>query len=199
MKELHPTQEKLLELLRSNMNDPLTVEELRERLDVSSKSVVHHHILQLEKRGYLKRNPNNPKDYSILTDPEKPVVYLNLYGLAQCGADGFFLGDSPIDRIPIASRIIKFPASEAFIVEAKGDSMTPKIHEGDLIIARTQSTAQPQEIVICVNEGTTIVKVYNPVAPDTIILESLNKSHPIIKASDDFRIVGVLRSVLAYH
>lgn len=196
---MHPTQEKLLSILRDNIDAPLTMEELRESLGVSSKSVVHHHISQLEKRGYLKRNPNNPKDYTILTDPERPVVYVNMYGLAQCGAEGFFLEDSPIDRVPIASRLMRFPASEAFIVEAKGDSMIPKIHEGDLIIARRQNRAEIGEIIVCVNNGVTIVKKYEPLDQNTTILESLNVKHPKIKAADDFRIVGVLKSVVAFH
>lgn len=184
--------------MRDTIDAPLTMEELRERLDVSSKSVVHHHVLQLEKRGYLKRNPNNPKDYTILTDPERPVVYVNMYGLAQCGAEGFFLNDSPIDRVPIASKLVRFPAQDAFIVEAKGDSMTPRIHEGDLIIARRQNSADMGDIVVCVNDGVTIVKKYEPLDSETIILESINSNHPKLKASPDFRIVGVLKSILSF-
>jgi repressor LexA len=65
MRELHPVQEKLIRLLRNNITDPLTVRELQERLSISSPSVVHHHIQQLEKKGYLRRNPSNPKDYQI--------------------------------------------------------------------------------------------------------------------------------------
>ncbi len=199
MKILHPTQEKLLDILKRQVDNPLTIEELKNSLGISSKSVVHHHILQLEKRGYLKRNPNNPKDYSILSEPEKQVVYIAMYGLAQCGADGFFLEDSPIDRIPIASRLVRFPSSEAFIVEAKGDSMEPKIFAGDLVIAKIQNTADPGEIIICVNDGVTIIKKYDPIDQNTVILESLNPKHPKIRASqDNFRIVGVLRSVMSY-
>lgn len=199
MKVLHPTQEKLLDILRSHADNPLTIEELKNVLGISSKSVVHHHLLQLEKKGYLKRSPNNPKDYTILTEPEKQIVYIGMYGLAQCGAEGFFLDDSPIDRIPIASRLVRFPASEAFIVEAKGDSMEPKIFSGDLVIAKAQRTADPGEIIICVNDGVTIIKKYEPIDRNTVILESLNPKHPKILASEDnFRIVGVLRSVMTY-
>ena len=51
MKALHPKQTELLEILRTHISDPLTMEELAERLNVSGKSVVFHHIKQLEKRG----------------------------------------------------------------------------------------------------------------------------------------------------
>ena len=65
MKDLHHQQRELLEILRANIDDPLTFEELKTRLDASSKSVVYHHIQQLEKKGYLKRNPEKRVDKKI--------------------------------------------------------------------------------------------------------------------------------------
>jgi len=198
MKELHATQKKLLELLRLNMDSPLTIRELQESLDVSSPSVVHHHIKQLEKNGYLKRNPQNTKDYIITDLPERAVVYINQYGLAQCGPDGSILDGTPTDRIPIASRLLKFPSDEAFLVEAKGDSMEPKIKSGDLVIARKQKHAENGDIVICVNNTETLIKKYVS-ENQIIILHSLNNSkyHPFI-AADDFRIEGIVKNVLQY-
>ena len=94
MKRLHPTQKKLLVILKDNLDDPLTIREIQDILNISSTSVVAHHINQLEKKGYLKRNPNNPKDYQVLTDsPEKLITYLNLYGLANCGPKGSILDE----------------------------------------------------------------------------------------------------------
>ena len=78
MKALHPKQIKLLEILKTNISDPLTLDELADRLDVSGRSVVFHHLKQLEKKGFLKRNPANPRDYIILKDPERNVIYLNM-------------------------------------------------------------------------------------------------------------------------
>ena len=44
MKKLHPTQQKLLEILKVQFEDPLTIREIQSKLDLSSPSVVHHHI-----------------------------------------------------------------------------------------------------------------------------------------------------------
>ncbi|MFA5749743.1 MAG: ArsR family transcriptional regulator, partial [Candidatus Shapirobacteria bacterium] len=97
MKNISPVQQKLLSTLKNNINNPLTVRELQEDLDLSSPSLVQHHIVQLEKLGYLKRNPTNPRDYQIVSDgPEKLITYLNLYGLAQCGPKGSLLDGDPI-------------------------------------------------------------------------------------------------------
>ena len=113
MKKLHTNQEKLIHILRENIDNPLTMIELMEELDVASTSVVHHHIVQLEKKGYLKRNPSNPRDYQLLEDPEKPITYINQYGLAECGPNGSILDGNPIDRIPIASKLLKFPTESS--------------------------------------------------------------------------------------
>jgi repressor LexA len=199
MKALHLTQQKILDLLEAHIDSPLTIRELQEALDVSSPSVVHHHIRQLEKNGWLHRDPRNPKNYSLAGAPEKSIVYLNQYGWAQCGPDGSILDGVPVDKVPIASRLLKFPASEAFLVEARGDSMEPKIHSGDLIIAQRQNQATNGDIVVCVNQGETLVKKFIR-QQQAVILHSLNstKYDPFL-ADSDFRIEGIVRNVLQYN
>lgn len=195
---LHRTQQKLLKLLQKTIDNPLTIRELQEELSVSSPSVVLHHIQQLEKHGLLKRNPANPKDYQILNEPERQIVYLNLYGLAQCGPSGSILDGSPLDRIPIASRLLKFPAKDAFIVKAKGDSMEPKISAGDLVIAQKKKQAENGDLVVCVNDEAAIIKKFTRQG-NQIILQSLNNKYNPIIASEDFRIEGIVRNVLQYN
>ena len=196
MKQLHVSQEKLLSLLRDNIESPLTMRELQDELGLASPSVVHHHIQQLEKKGYLKRNPNNAKDYVVMGDPEKSIVYINKYGLAQCGPKGSILDGNPIDRIPIASRLIKFPSEEAFIVEAKGDSMEPKIKQGDIIIAKKQNYAENNDLVVCVHESEVLIKKYI-LSGKNVILYSLNKNYDPFLANK-VRIEGVVKNVLQY-
>ncbi len=198
MKTLHENQSKLLDILRKNIENPLTMLELMEELNVSSTSVVHHHIQQLEKKGYLKRNPSNPRDYQILGDPEKPITYINKYGLAQAGQNGSILDGSPVDRIPIASRLLKFPADQAFIVVAKGDSMKPDISSGDIVIAQKQKDASNGDIVVCVNNEEALIKrIYKQ--DKTVFLHSINPKHRPFLASEDFRVEGVVRNIMKYH
>jgi repressor LexA len=198
MKELHPTQVKLLKLLKQNIADPLTIRALQDELSISSPSVVYHHLQQLERKGYLRRNPANPKDYQILADsPDKEITYLNLYGLASCGKKGSVLSGDPIDRIPISSQILGFTSSEAFMVKAKGDSMLPKIHDGDLVIAKKSKNATNGNIVVCVNNGEALIKKVHK-ENGNIILTSLNHLFSPILASDNFRIEGVVRGIVSY-
>jgi len=198
MTQIHPKQKALLDLLKKNIDDPMTIRELQEALNISSSSIVQHHIQQLEKKGYLKRNPFNPKDYQILSEPERPIVYLNLYGYAQCGPKGSVLDGNPIDRIPIASRLIKFPTDEAFLLEAEGDSMVPKINSGDLLIVQKRNHAENGEVIVCVNNTEVLVKKYNKDGK-LIILHSENPKFQPFIAGKDFRIEGVVKSIFQYN
>lgn len=199
MKKLHPIQEKLAEILINNQDDPLTIRELQELMGVSSTSIVHHHLVQLEKKGYLRRNPTNPGDYQVVNSndsPERKITYLNLYGLAACGPKGSILDGIPIERVPISSKILGFSSADAFMLKAKGKSMEPKIGDGDLVIVRKTNHAENGNIIVCVNNGEVLIKKLKK--DSEIILISLNPKFEPFVASDDFRIEGVVRSVLSY-
>jgi repressor LexA len=197
MKTLHPSQKKLLDILKKTITDPLTIRELCVRLNVSSPSVVHHHILQLVKKGYLKRNPSNPTDYQVLSDsPDASIVYLNLYGLAQCGPNGSILDGNPVDSIPISSRLLSVPASEAFLVKARGDSMSPRINEKDLVIAKRSDQAPDGAIIVCVNNEKALIKKLCSHGK-TRFLTSINQKYAPIPALKDFRIEGIVKGVIS--
>ena len=203
MKKLHPKQVEILDLLKQNIDSPLTIRELGYEIGVESPSVIHHHLTALEKKGYLKRNPHNPKDYQILDLPDKLIVYINKYGMAQCGPNGTILDGNPIERIPIASSLLKFPASEAFIVEAKGDSMDPKIKNGDIIIAKKQSRIVNGDIIVCVYKSEALIKQFSK-KDDRISLVSFNpdiKKYPplVVKEEEELKIEGVVRNILNYN
>lgn len=197
-KRLHPAQEKLIELLTKNADEPLTVRELQEKIGASSTSVVAHHMAQLEKKGYLKKNPNDSRDYQILKSPDKEIAYLNLYGLATCGSEGSVLDGVPIDRVPISTKFLSFASSKAFLVKAKGDSMLPKINAGDFVIVEKTNKAENGSMVLCVNDEKVLIKkIKQQSKKDKVILVSLNSEFEPFLAADDFRVEGVVRGVIS--
>jgi len=198
MNDLHKNQISLLEILEQNIESPLTIRDIQNALGFSSPSVVAHHIQQLEKKGYLKRNPSNPKDYQIFKNPETPITYLNQYGNAQCGIDGSILDGNPIDKIPIASRLLKFPANEGFIVTAKGNSMLPKINEGDLIIAQKNNTAENGDIIVCVYGEKVLIKKFFKQNNHITLVSTNSEEHPPIPVNDYFKIEGVVKNIIKY-
>lgn len=196
-KPLHAVQAKLLELLRANADEPLTIRELVDVTGASSTSVVAHHLEQLERKGFIKQNPYNPRDYQVIAEgPEPAVAILNVYGLASCGPGGSILDGNPIDRIPIGTRLLSFPASEAFMVRAKGKSMEPKINEGDLVIARRCQVPIDGRTYVCVNDEQSLIKRVRS-SGDHVILESFNTSFAPILACSDFRVEGEVRTIIS--
>ena len=196
---LHPSQLRLLELLGSSTDEPMTVRQLQELIGASSPSVVSHHLSQLEKKGFLRRNPFNPRDYQVIRDgqvDEAPLLHLD--GAARCGPGGSILDGAPIDRLRIAARLLSFPVSEAFMVRAEGNSMTPRIGEGDLVIARRTELPENGRVYVCVNDGECLIKRVRLI-DDQILLESFNSSEfPIFKASDDFfQVEGEVKHVIS--
>jgi len=196
MAKLHPTQERLLELLQKNMDSPLTVRELQDELGLSSTSLVAHHIQQLEKKGYLRRNPYNPQDYFLPNSAQKAVAFLNMYGLAQCGPDGSILDGNPVDRIAVSTRLIDFDLKEAFLVKARGDSMEPLIHEGDLVICKKEATASEGDLVVCVNDGMAMIKRYVLDGSTPLLVSENSANYPPRVAAKDFHIEGEVKGVI---
>lgn len=196
MRALHPKQTELLEILKSNISDPLTMEELADRLNVSGKSVVFHHIKQLEKKGFLKRNPANPRDYIILKDPERNVIYLKMYGMAKCGPEGTILDGEPTRIVPVDPSMIYFPACKGFMVEAKGDSMENLIAPHDWLIVEQNHQPKNKDVVVCVNNGEVMVKRFTQDG-DNVILQSENpRYNPIVADRTAFRVEGIVRSII---
>jgi len=196
--ELHKKQIELLRILSKNVDSPLTVRQIQEELELSSPSLVHHHIKQLEKKKYIQKNPHNPRDYKILNDPDRLVSYVNLYGSARCGPDGTMLSGDPIDKMALSQKMVNFDIEDAFLVIAESDSMEPYIHDGDFIIAKKSNFADEGEIVVCtLNEEVMIKKVH----PKNKILVSLNQSYQpiIIDQNSQFKIEGVVKGVICNH
>lgn len=201
MKELHPAQKAILDALNSNIEDPLTIRELQGLIRASSTSLVQHHILQLEKKGYLRRNPSNPRDYQILTDtPDKEVAYLNLYGLAKCGPTGTLLDGSPIDRIPIPTRFLGFNSADGFLVKAKGDSMEPKIFEGDYVIARKNQPPKDGDVIVCSHNSTAKIKkiVFSSENKAVFLLSFNPKYPPEIVSEENLIVEGIVKGIYSY-
>lgn len=196
MRALHPKQTELLEILKSNISDPLTMEELADRLNVSGKSVVFHHIKQLEKKGFLKRNPANPRDYIILKDPERNVIYLKMYGMAKCGPEGTILDGEPTRIVSVDPSMIYFPACKGFMVEAKGDSMENLIAPHDWLIVEQNHQPKNKDVVVCVNNGEVMVKRFTQDGENVILQSENPRYNPIVADKTAFRVEGIVRSII---
>lgn len=104
-----------------------------------------------------------------------------------------------------ATHWIKLPASiarnAAFGTFVAGDSMEPKINDGDLLLVQDTPQLDSGEIgVFLLNEKVYCKRFhYNPITK-TLVLKSLNSNYdPIpINENDDFRIVGKVVGIYDY-
>lgn len=202
MKPLHPLQKKLLDYLKKEGElEGLTLRELGEILHIDHPYKIAYHLKQLEEKGYLRMNPANPNDYQVLKDPIEDVMYVNLYELpARCGrGEPLFVQDRVLRRIPISTKEFGVNAS-AFLVQAKGNSMEPKIHDGDYVLGQMQPDVnyQGQTAIVLHNEVPKIKRVSK--VGKRYVLGSLNPEYTdqLVLTRDRFRIVGVVKGVIHF-
>ena len=157
-------------------------EEMKEALDLKSKSGVHRLISALEERGFIRRLPNRARALEVLRQPE------NVTGAARMAAnDTLVLTTPPRTRPEPANDVIEIPlhgriaagvpiealegqatlpvpaallgAGDHYALEVSGDSMIEAgILDGDYALVRRTETARDGEIVVALvrNEEATL-------------------------------------------
>ena len=75
--------------------------------------------------------------------------------------------------------------------------MIPKINDGDLVIVQKSEDAENGSTVVCINSGEALIKKIHKT--NVIILISNNPKYQPFVASDDFRIVGIVKGVYTYY
>ena len=133
---------------------PPTVREIGERVGLASPSTVHAHLANLERAGYLRRDPTKPRALELtgLRRPdagaprELPTQALPLVG--EIAAGGPLLAEDNVEEyVELPERLVGGAAD--FLLRVKGDSMIDAgILEGDLVAVRRQTTAMNGEIVV---------------------------------------------------
>ena len=194
--QLNPTQQKLYQLLaKENQNFSLSLREIAELIGVNSHNTVEHHLQQLEKKGYIFRNKESGR-IEALKDPARDILYLNLYGTAQCGPEGFFAEDNIIERMPLPAKQLHIKPN-SFLVRAENDSMEPMIYSGDLVVVeKVAEPANGSVVVVTQNDGAKIKKLF--VENGTMVLQSLNsKYNPIIVSQpQEVTVEGLVRNII---
>ena len=74
--------------------------------------------------------------------------------------------------------------------------MEPRIHDGDLVIARKTNTAETGSIVVCVNNEEGLIKKIHK-ENKKIILTSLNPAYPPFLAEEDFCVEGEVKQIIS--
>lgn len=174
-------QSELLRFINERLKEtgvPPSFDEMKDALDLRSKSGIHRLIMALEERGFIRRLPNRARALEVLRLPESstpsspprggrfPVIEGNLGRVrANVPAEeistaisipvmGRIAAGSPISAIQSRSHTISMPpdmlsVGEHFALEVRGDSMIEAgIFEDDTVIIRKQDTAETGDIIV---------------------------------------------------
>jgi repressor LexA len=137
-------------------------EEMKEALDLKSKSGVHRLISALEERGFIRRLPNRARALEVLKMPETRaaaprapvqlpqaandmVIDLPLHGRIAAGTPIEALQGT--DTLPVPAALLG--PGEHYALEVAGDSMVDLgILDGDYALIRKTDQARDGEIVV---------------------------------------------------
>jgi repressor LexA len=150
-------------------------DEMREALDLKSKSGVHRLISALEERGFIRRLPNRARALEVLKLPEsatpaaavpRPVVPAAANDTIEIPLHGRIAAGTPIEALQ-GTEGFAVPAAllgpgEHFALEVSGDSMLEEgILDGDFALIRKVDTARDGEIVVAlIDEEEATLKTY---------------------------------------
>lgn len=199
MKRLDSHQKKILDFLEFGEDASYTLMDIGESVGIDHPQKVQNKIQQLEKAGYLTRTASGI--YRVLKRYEEGnQLHIPFFGFAQCGHAGRTIleDEYPRKRIPVPPEYVDISdVANHFITKAKGDSMEPFIHSGDLILIKIQSGYNPEDLVLIVQNHQPKIKRIKAVGEQRFLL-SLNKAHKDLELSpfDETHIVGVVRHVL---
>ena len=131
---------------------PPTVREIGEAVGLASPSTVHAHLANLERAGYLRRDPTKPRALELLRDrPEAAPepVSLDAYRLPLVGdiaAGGPILAEENVEeQIGVPEPLGR---NADFLLRVRGDSMiNAGILDGDIVVVQRREDARNGEIV----------------------------------------------------
>jgi repressor LexA len=212
-------QQAILDVIRDSVERrgyPPSIREICESAGLASTSSVAHQLAMLERKGFLRRDPNRPRAVDVRhsdSTADKPKAARR----AVAVSDDAPRGAAPV-FVPVVGRIAAggpilaeqmiedvFPLPKAlvgegtlFLLKVVGDSMIDAaISDGDWVVVRQQPEAANGEIVAAMIDGEATVKSFRRRDGHAWLLPH-NAAYSPIQADEATilgRVVSVLRKV----
>ncbi|MGB3146889.1 MAG: transcriptional repressor LexA, partial [Paracoccaceae bacterium] len=159
---------------------PPSFDEMKEALDLRSKSGIHRLITALEERGFIRRLAHRARAIEIVklpeamarpsfspkviqgdrADPPKGALPVEPVHALELPVMGRIAAGVPIEAISEVSHHVAVPGSmlsgrgNHYALEVTGDSMIEVgINDGDIVVIREQNVADNGDIVVALVEG----------------------------------------------
>lgn len=222
-------QHELLLFINQRLDDSgisPSFEEMKEALDLKSKSGVHRLIGALEERGFIRRLANRARALEVVKMPDggatrggnvvnlaaaantKPQINLPVAAndVMEIPLHGKIAAGVPIEALEGQSSLsvpmALLGAGEHYALEVSGDSMMEAgILDGDYALIRKANTARDGEIVVALVRGEEATLKYLRREGQQIRLDPANSSYePQYYAPEEVEVQGKLAGLLRrYH
>ena len=203
-------QRRVLEDIRDSIERrgyPPSVREIGEAVGLSSASSVAHQLSVLQKKGWLRRDPNRPRALDVRLPGEMPqavpivgsddggmpaATFVPVVG--RIAAGGPVLAEQAVEDVfPLPRELVG--EGTLFSLKVVGDSMVEAaICDGDWVVVRQQQHAENGEIVAALIDGEATVKTWRRRDGHVWLLPHNPAYEPI--PGDDATILGRVVSVL---
>ncbi|MBN1920930.1 MAG: transcriptional repressor LexA [Anaerolineae bacterium] len=168
-------QDRILQFLETYSQEngyPPTVREIGKELGIESTSLVSFYLTQLEKKGYISRDPaisrgirltqsDNPRKSHVLQGDTLAIPYLGTIVASEPINAEALPGDETIE---INQALFGRDPGSLFALKVQGNSMIDAlVHDGDLVILHQQERVENGEMAavwLMDREETTLKKVY---------------------------------------
>ena len=217
-------QRRVLEVIRDSIERrgyPPSVREIGEAVGLSSASSVAHQLSVLQRKGWLRRDPNRPRALDVrlpgeaaaaAADPATTTAALAGAGAAngvddaaaprptyvplvgRIAAGGPVLAEQAVEDVfPLPRELVG--EGTLFMLKVAGDSMVDAaICDGDWVVVRQQPTAENGEIVAAMIDGEATVKTYKRRDGHVWLMPHNEAYEPI--PGDDATVLGRVVTVL---
>jgi repressor LexA len=181
-------QRRVLEVIRNSIDRrgyPPSLREIGEQVGLTSPSSVAHQLSTLERKGYLRRDPNRPRAIEVVSpdtkrrargyragdsrrkapvdetgigDERPEASYVPVVG--RIAAGGPILAEELVEDVfPLPKQIVG--EGDLFLLKVVGDSMVDAaICDGDWVVVRQQPTADNGDIVAAMLDNEATVKTF---------------------------------------
>src|SRR5690606_30338312 len=176
--------------------------EIGESVGLVSPSSVKHQLTTLERKGYLRRDPNRPRAIEVIHPDDSRALRPRGFDQPQYGVEHLSPGDEAPEPsyVPLVGRIAAggpiladqvvedvFPLprqlvgdGDLFLLKVVGDSMIEAaICDGDWVVVRQQQVAENGEIVAAMIDGEATVKTLSRKGREVWLLPQNTAYSPI--------------------
>jgi repressor LexA len=169
-------QRTILEVSRASVTSrgyPPSIREIGDAVGLTSTSSVAHQLRTLERKGYLRRDPNRPRAVDVRTPEDMAhIVTTDVAGsdalpeptfvpvLGRIAAGGPILAEEAVEDVfPLPKELVG--EGSLFLLKVVGDSMVDAaICDGDWVVVRQQNVADNGDIVAAMIDGEATVKTF---------------------------------------